>query len=556
MQLCLVEFTKPNTETGLFFSESFADAISQHNIEEIVIFQPTLATCLPLQEELKSMFPKALIRPEPLEPLSADILVSEMKQQPWQLLRQILSKIDEVQDCLFVLGRGASLLQHLMWLAAEIRGSETICLDAPGVELLHSGVSKIKTGISNATLGAFAGLYAQEINDKVHDKDGWFSANDLAKFPGAVASGINSATQLSVSKGDLLKEETKSGNTVYKLSLKGWPSALESFFASREHSDRALKDLLVSFARLPKIQVQDGETAPPPLLSSQISPSQPFDALLVVLQRYDNAVEGSHVMTLDGACEFFKDSTFIGDLRAAKEILRQRCALDSVQAKNHLVVINPDYNDDFQLRFSKQLLAALLGFEKEHGQHCWNFDITSPLNPIKVAVSAFSNACNAPTSYILKSQGEDGVVIKNVPPSRHPRNSHKLSVPNRFALDVMKTNHKPGYRNNLIALMLLEDCLTKNTGGGLPFDDVDDGQFDGVTWAEIVTFVRDLECPYDLKTGIISGSQSRMKPLAIQKLIVRHVPDEGSSKIRYTLTNEGYLVASQLYGAMRKEEWS
>ena len=113
-----------------------------------------------------------------------------------------------------------------------------------------------------------------------------------------------------------------------------------------------------------------------------------------------------------------------------------------------------------------------------------------------------------------------------------------------------------GYRNNLIALMLLEDCLTKNTSGGLPFDDVDDGQFDGVTWAEIKTFVRDLESPYDLSKGILSVSQSRMKPLAIQKLIVRHVPTEGSSKIRYTLTNEGYLVASQFYGAMRKEEWS
>jgi hypothetical protein len=98
MQLCLVEFTTANAE-GLFFSEAFIDALSQYDVEEIVLFQPTLAICLPLQEELKAMFPKALIRPEPLEPLSADILVSEMKQQPWQLLRQILSKIDEVQVC-------------------------------------------------------------------------------------------------------------------------------------------------------------------------------------------------------------------------------------------------------------------------------------------------------------------------------------------------------------------------------------------------------------------------------------------------------------------------
>ena len=53
MQLCLVEFTRPNKETGEFFSPEFVDAISKHDIDEIILFQPTDHVCLELREELK-----------------------------------------------------------------------------------------------------------------------------------------------------------------------------------------------------------------------------------------------------------------------------------------------------------------------------------------------------------------------------------------------------------------------------------------------------------------------------------------------------------------------
>ncbi len=44
-----------------------------------------------------------------------------------------------------------------------------------------------------------------------------------------------------------------------------------------------------------------------------------------------------------------------------------------------------------------------------------------------------------------------------------------------------------------------------------------------------------------------------MKELIQSKLVRRHVSDEGSSKMRFALTNEGYLVASQLYDVLKQE---
>jgi hypothetical protein len=175
------------------------------------------------------------------------------------------------------------------------------------------------------------------------------------------------------------------------------------------------------------------------------------------------------------------------------------------------------------------------------------------MNPIKIAVSIFSNASDAATSYILKSQGEPGAVIIDVDRSRHPRHSHKLSVPNRFALDAMKENHKDGYRNILVALMLLEDVMNDSVTNRLPFDDTPETHFDGVTWKEIENFVEDLKSPYDLSKGTLTGSVTRMKELIPKRLVLRHLPEEGPSKLRFKLTNEGYLVASQLYAEIKKE---
>ena len=556
MQLCIVEFTRPDRVTGEFLSQDFIDTVSKHSIDEIILFQPTDRICPELREELKAKFPQSTLRPEQLDPISSQGILYQMRQQPWNLLRQILAKLDESQESIFVLGRGSSLLQHMMWLSAGIRGAEALFLDAPSAEPFQAGISGINTEISTDTLGAFAGLQAKDVNYNAQDRDGWYSSNDLAEYPGAVSSGVNSATQLAIEKGYLIKQETKGTpiHTVYKLTPRGWPIALEGFISTQNIEDETMKDLLVCFIRLPPTS-EDG-SVPSPNFTSQISTAGAHDGLLTVIQKHAPSVQGNHIMTLDDACDSLDDGPLKIHFRRVREILRQRSQYDSVQVKNHLVVLNPIYDEHFQLKFSKHLLAALIDYETEFGKHCWNFDITSPLNEIKSAVSFFANASNAPTSYILKSSGEPGVVIEHLERSRHPRFSHKIPVPNRIALDVMKNKPKPGYGNNLVALMLLEDANSSKSHAGLPFDEVLENDYHGSTWSEIKSFVTQIKAPYDLSIGILSGSQTRLKDLVTMKLVRRYISSSGSSVMRYALTNEGYLVASQLYSEMKKEGMS
>ena len=59
----------------------------------------------------------------------------------------------------------------------------------------------------------------------------------------------------------------------------------------------------------------------------QIAPMQPFDTLVMTIQAHINSFDDSIVMTLNDACELLTETDFIGDLRAAKEILCVRDVL-------------------------------------------------------------------------------------------------------------------------------------------------------------------------------------------------------------------------------------
>ena len=89
MQLCLIEFSRPNNDTGLFLSESFTNSVSNLPIEEIILFQPTEQSCQPLQEELKRLFPDSILRLETLEPISTGTISSKIQQQPWKYNKMI-----------------------------------------------------------------------------------------------------------------------------------------------------------------------------------------------------------------------------------------------------------------------------------------------------------------------------------------------------------------------------------------------------------------------------------------------------------------------------------
>ena len=332
-----------------------------------------------------------------------------------------------------------------------------------------------------------------------------------------------------VDNGYVLTEKTKDGNSIYKLTYSGWPQAINEYCTALE-SDQETMELLIGFGRLPDISRGKGKDAKPIQFFSQIAPMQPFDTLLMTIQKHTDSYEGSIVMSLNDACEQLTETDFIGDLRAAKEILRQRCIGDGINHTDHIVCINPKNDDTYQESYIKLLLSMLKKSEIEFGLHNWNFDITNVLNEMKSTVSMIANASNSNTYYTLKSRGEMGVVKQEVPASRYSKAFHKLTVPNRFAMDCLSLNEKPGNSNILVGLMLLQDS-NKRSSSLLPFDIDDEDEKDSFTWKELVQFVKELKAPYDLSKGILTGTQTRMIPLVRKGLVIKKIPKEGPRKI-------------------------
>ena len=159
---------------------------------------------------------------------------------------------------------------------------------------------------------------------------------------------------------------------------------------------------------------------------------------------------------------------------------------------------------------------------------------------MKSTVSTIANASDSNTYYTLKSKGEKGVVKEDVPVSRFSKKVHKLAVPNRFAMDCMGLNEKPGNSNILVGLMLLQDYSKKQSSNLLPLDIIKEEEKSSFTWKELRHYVEDLKAPYDLTKGIVTGTQTRMTPLVKKGLITKQIPKDGSSKLQYGLTNEGY----------------
>nr|ANV79223.1 hypothetical protein [uncultured Candidatus Thalassoarchaea sp.] len=553
MQLVIIGYTRTNPD-GRYISNEFRNLIVRKKIDEVSILNPASLDISDLASELAEIIGDDCITNFDLPPLKTDqVLIKDLKNQPWELLNSMLKVVKQPGNCLFVLGRGAALHQHLMWLTAQISSSSIVELNSSSLTVKQAKLAQKEdfNHIGKKTLSVFPNLYINEILKNNQDTGGWFGAVDISQIDGALTSGLSAALRPFVERDYISTEKAIDGNSIYKLTIDGWPQAINEYCNAREEINDALQ-LLVGFGRIPSLSNSKGPKGRPIRFFSQISPMQPFDSLVMTIQAHTDSYDGSIIMTLDEACETLTDTDFIGDLRAAKEIIRQRCLSDGINQTNHIICINPTYDDEFQEKYIKLLLTQLHLTETKFGLHNWNFDITNVFNELSPSVSMISNASNSNTYYTLKSRGEEGVVKQELSKSNFARSAHKLSVPNRFAMDCMGLNEKPGNSNILVGLMLLIDS-EKESGDFLPFDPVPEEGKSTFTWLELESFVKNLKAPYDLTKGITTGSQSRMKPLINKGLIVHEIPTKGSSKLRYGLSNEGYSLALELYLHKKRE---
>ena len=431
--------------------------ITDNSVERIVLMNVKNKTNPVLNSELKELAPgsELEILELPRIGLQDQKTPSELNGLPWQILTQICRQIRPDCDTTIFLGRGAAIYDHVLWLTGQ-------CY--PGVKALHIdscqpvlSTRNIRNHarIEETILPALLTSFLDDIKNKRIDVEN-YGYTDKERFMGlmnaTVLKGVAPALKEMVDEGGVEKY-TYGTDVTYRLTPKALQDAVSTYYSQKPEKEADLPNLTIAFGRLPRIQSRSKRDQVEEFqFFSYLTPLQPMDGLLVVLQRLDDSIPESSIMTLEDALIRFEGSDFIGDLRHAYAVIDRRTKEYDIDVAQHLVVINPKPDPQFQMDMFLRLLAYCEEFENIHGTRQWDIDLTMPLNRIRSAVSFFSYATHTPPTYVLKSK-EDSVII--------PRRSLVLSLPNRIAKDAFEQQMNPhgnnkGDPNCLMGLYLWE----------------------------------------------------------------------------------------------------
>ena len=271
MQLVIIGFERPGKD-GNFISPDFKNLIIGENIDEISMLNPAALDTSGLEDELKEIVGDDCVRNYDLPPLATDqLLIKDLKNQPWEIMNSVIKVVNQPGNCVFVMGRGPALHQHILWLVAHISGSSILELSSHELSIKSANLAKKENfnEIGKKTLGAFPTLYINEILNKNQDTQGWFGAFELSQIDGALTSGLSAAMRPFVDNKYVLTEKAKDGNSIYKLTNRGWPQAINEYCSSML-SEEDTMELLVGFGRLPDISSSKGPNARPMQFFSQL----------------------------------------------------------------------------------------------------------------------------------------------------------------------------------------------------------------------------------------------------------------------------------------------
>jgi len=525
-------------------SQECRDWLGNSKTEKLFIFIPDARDYTQFVEETKLCVSKTCqVTTVMLKPLGSDFeSPNEIQALAWDNLNTITSQMDTNAPKTMFLGRGPALHDHLMWLAAKCRdGVKTIHFDDKGIvetEAIPPSIDENKKGFTT-----MAGLIENHVEDIVKQRAqnvGWSHAHRLAGRPGgALESGIRKALTPAINAGMVELLEVDGGKTVsYKIAPKGIEAAILAYSKARKLSQEPQREVLMSFARLPKIQRQNEEEQIMPFsFFNMIAPLQPVDGLICVLQHHEDSIDGTHIMTLNQACERFQDSRIIGNLRHVRQSLEHRCMEDSILFSNHVVVINPKPNTATSLDFTTQLLAALNEFEKMHGGHRLRIDMTGPLTQVRSSASMLGLNMHARMTYTVK------------PDSKHSKKHHSINLPGMEAFEafqqVSKVNKNNQYDVKMLKVLLAYEHQTIESEPDEFdfFEDVAHKQ-EPPTLPELLKFAK--ENTPDGADRIPNEQGNRVvKRLRLRGLVAVTVLRD-KAKTRYELTDIGHFVASQL----------
>ena len=543
-------------------SKPMQEWLAHTEVERCIIFTTTSHDMQPLIDEIKALDQtnEMHIDTYPLQPLNTSEANSprDVQAQPWNVLRELVKQIDDAHETTLLCGRNNALYDHLLWLVAQCLPKTTLLNIDSAEPPLDLCLEELGGDVSPQTI---AGMLTCHLEDMLNGRKdsgniGFSDAARLANISGAgQISGINNALTPYISRSMVGRTEVTEGSVTYNLLPKGLGEACNQWMRIRPEVDTHSKSLNIVFGRLPHVSTPNhrGEYTSFNPFFDFMSPLQPVDGLLAVVQLHDEEIQGSRVLTLEEAIEAFKDEKLIGDLKHCKTLLDRRSSLDRFQTGKHLVVINPEASPKFHMKLVMALLAACVDFEREHGKRTWAVDITEPLAPIRSAISFFSFVFKTTTTYIMKDIGQGDEE------SKLRRRDLALPVPNAMAFSAMSQitqghGNNKGASNMLIALLLSE---VKKTGPP-SIDDFD--PFDttvslvptlhGLEKKEIQFFVEEeLASELQLGPGVIEQFDRTIREyLLIEQGLIEawRPPKAANTKTRYSLTFLGTFVAEQL----------
>tara|TARA_Y100000991_G_C21971551_1_gene349759 strand:+ start:1751 stop:3466 length:1716 start_codon:yes stop_codon:yes gene_type:complete len=543
-------------------SEPISRWISDTDVERCIIFTTDTRDVQPLVSEIKALVgTKGMhIDTYPLQPLNTSEANSpgDVQAQPWQVLRELVKQIDDAHDTTLLCGRNNALYDHLLWLVAQCLPKTTLLNIDSAEPPLDPSLEELGGDVSPQTIAGMLSCHLEDLHNGRKDSGniGFSDAARLSNISGAgQISGINNALTPYITRSMVGRTEVTEGSVTYNLLPEGLGEACKQWMRNRPEVDSHSKSLNIVFGRLPHVSSPNhrGEYASFNPFFDFMSPLQPVDGLLAVIQRHDDEIQDSHVLTLENAIEKFAETKLIGDLKHCKTLLDRRSSLDRFQTGKHLVVINPKANPSFHMKLVMALLAECIDFEREHGKRTWAVDITEPLAPLRSAISFFSFVFKTTTTYIMKDIG------KGDEESKLRRRDLALPVPNAMAFSAMSQitqghGNNKGASNMLIALLLSE---IKKTGPP-SIDDFD--PFDttvslaptlhGLEKKEIQFFVEEeLASELQLGPGVIEQFDRTIRDyLLIEQGLIEawRPPKAANTKTRYSLTFLGTFVAEQL----------
>ncbi len=543
-------------------SEPMQRWLAGQDIERCVVFTTTDDAYPMLLQEIGNTNQAAPLHIEtyPLQLISTSTATkpSDVQKQPWEVFRELIKQIDGTHESVLLCGRSNALYDHLLWLAAQCLPNTTLLNMDTAKPPLHLFHEDIGGEVSPRTIAAMLTCHLEDILDGRTDTEnvGFSDAARLGnKFDAGQVSGIHAALSPHVSRNMVQRTEVSEDSVTYKLLPDGLGEACQQWMRLRPELNEHAQRLSIVFGRLPFLSTSNhsGDYSSFDSFFDFMSPLQPVDGLLAVVQRHDEEIEGHHVLTLDDAIERFNGTHLIGDLRHCKAVLNRRAKEDRFPSTDHLVIVNPVATPAFHMEVIMALLTACLKYEQQHGIHAWAVDITEPLAPLRSAISFFAFVSKSTTTYIMKDKGEGD------DESKLRRRDLAIPVPNSMAFSAMSRltkghGNNKGASNLLIALLLAEakKVDTADYSGVNPFEtDISlEPTQHGLLKKEIQFFIREeFVSELDLSAGVMEQFERTVRDyLLVEQGLILAVtpPKKARTHTRYSLTFLGTFVAEQL----------